>query len=69
MPPSVEFIVPGRVEVHEGIVLIIISFIESLVHEVVELIATVEVATSFAWAVGKSEEFANVFVFIEDKSR
>ena len=60
MPPLVEFTVPGFVEFHEAVILVIIGFIEGFVHEVVEFITAVEVTTSFTRAVGKGSDFACV---------
>ena len=65
MPPLVEFFVPGFVEFHEASVLIIISLVESLVHEVVELITAVEVAASFAWAFREGSDFTSVGGWVE----
>ena len=50
MPPVIEGLVPVFVEFHEGSVFSLIVLVESLVHEEVQFIATVEVATSLTWA-------------------
>ena len=54
MPPVVEVTIPGGIEVHVGSIgssgKVRVGFVVSSVHEIVKLIAAVEVAASLTWA-------------------
>ena len=50
VPPGIEFVVPVLVELQETIVVSIVEFVVSSVHEVVQLITAVEVTASITWA-------------------